>query len=40
MYRQKMEQSVTAPVGGAVKRVVVHSGDSLSSNDLICEISP
>ncbi|CAD6571981.1 MAG: pyruvate carboxylase [Cyphobasidiales sp. Tagirdzhanova-0007] len=38
MSAMKMEQSVTAPVGGTVTRVLVHANDSLASNDLICEI--
>ncbi|KAH9817180.1 hypothetical protein DFH28DRAFT_926723 [Melampsora americana] len=38
MSAMKMEQNVTAPVGGKVSRVAVGPGDSLGSGDLIVEI--
>lgn len=30
--------SVSAPVGGVIKRVLVHTNDSISQGDLIAEI--
>lgn len=38
MSAMKMEQNVTAPVGGKVSRVAVGPGDSLGSGDLIVEV--
>jgi pyruvate carboxylase len=34
----KMETIVTAPNGGVVSNILVSAGESLSQNDLICEI--
>ena len=36
----KMETIVSAQIAGKVTRVAVKQNDSLSQNDLLCEITP
>ena len=40
MSAMKMETIVSAQIAGKVTRVAVKQNDSLSQNDLLCEITP